>query len=193
MTQSIGATANQRMLDWINDLLHPYLIGVREEFVRRTNLVITNRHLTHYRHFGDRTWTTAKPNEVRIATLEDTGVHTTDGVLVRFLREEDIAPSNFPFAQAIVSSVKPYYLGLHGDLQGQYHYCLVQHDPMECHHEQLASYIFPGTQFDLTDSLPEKELTTQVTPFVAGSLGWLTSLPLQKTIQGIEKAKKRLG
>lgn len=193
MDKSIGVTANQRMLDWINDLLFPQIIGVRKEFVRYTNLVIANKRLTHFRHFGDRNWTVAKSDEVRVATLQDTGIHTTDETLIRFLREEDIAPSNFPFAQAITSAVRPYYLGLHGDPQAQYHYCLVQHDPMECHHEQTASYIFPGTQFDLTDSLPEKEVTTQVVPLVAGSLGWLTSLPIQKTIQGIEKAKKRLG
>jgi len=192
MDKSISVTANQRMLDWINDLLFPQIIGVRNEFVRYTNLVITNKRLTHFRHFGDRNWTVAKHNEVRVATLEDTGIHTTDETLVRFLREEYISPSNFPFAQAITAAVKPYYLGLHGDPQGQYHYCLVQHDPMECHHEQLASYIFPGTQFDLYDSLPETEVTTQVTSLVAGSLGWLIGLPLQKTIQGIEQAKKRL-
>lgn len=192
MTQPLNVSPNQRMLDWINELLFPQVVGVRNEFVRYTNLVITNKRLTHYRHFGDSNWTVAKRNEVRVATLEDTGIHTTDETLVRFLREEDIAPNNFPFAQAIAVGAKPFYLGLHGDLQGQYHYCLVQHDPMECHHEQLASYIFPGTQFDLYDLLPEKEVTTQVAPLVAGSLGWLTSLPIQKTIQGIEKAKKRL-
>ena len=54
------------------------------------------------------------------------------------------------------------------------------------------AYIFPGTQYDILDMLPEEENTNQYSPFVGGSLGWLAHLPETQTIAGITAAKKRL-
>ncbi|EKD64250.1 MAG: hypothetical protein ACD_51C00039G0001, partial [uncultured bacterium] len=61
--------------------------------------------------------------------------------------------------------------------------------PLENKGEQFLSYIFPGTQFDLTDSLPKFEKSNQYSAMVGGSLGHLAYLsPGEKTIQCITDA-----
>jgi hypothetical protein len=58
--------------------------------------------------------------------------------------------------------------------------------------KQKVAYIFPGTQMDLYDALPEIDVAW-ASPMVGGSLGWLAHLtPFEKTLDGIEAAKKRL-
>ncbi len=184
------------ILNQINSLLYPYVLGFRSEN-NCGSFVVTNTECTQMRCFGERKWYAflTTPDDKYNNRL-DVVSHTVEfgddyiaGMLPGFLKDEGI--EDHVKALVILDECNPYFLALRGDPQGQYHYCLTVTDPME-NVEQKVSYIFPETQFDLYDLLPESE-TTNPSPMVGGSLGWLAHLsPFDKTLSNIEAAKKRL-
>ncbi|HCQ30887.1 TPA: hypothetical protein DIU27_00695 [Candidatus Collierbacteria bacterium] len=175
----------------INKLLYPYILGYWSEN-NGGGVIVTNTSCTQMRGFGARKWSpfVEAPISSYNTRLEPAiENHLSDEVLKSFLNKERIV--NVEMALQIQELVKPYFLALHGDLQGQYHYCLTAKDPMTTTGKQKVAYLFPGTQYDLYDFVPDTD-DAWASPMVGGSLGWLAGLDSEKTIAGITTAKKRL-
>lgn len=182
-----------QLLVAINKLLYPYILGYWSEN-NGGGVVVTNASCTQMRGIGSRKWTTFVEAPINLynthlePAIED---HVDGAVFIDFLINEKI--EDLGRAQTLVELCKPYFLARRGDLQAQYHYCLMKSDPMESAGEQQISFIFQGTQFDMYDMVPEMETTNQYSAFVGGSLGWLAHLnPFSQTLKGIAAAKKRL-
>lgn len=175
----------------INALLFPYILGYWSE-INGGGVVVTNTRCTQMRGIGSRKWTPfvkAPINRFNTRLEPANKDHVNEEVLANFLKEECIEDP--VKALAIVELSKPYFLALRGDPQAQYHYCLIKFDPLKTKREENVAYLFPGTTFDLWDTLPKSEVTNQYSPFVGGSLGWLAHLtPFEKTLTCIETAKK---
>lgn len=180
---------------YFNQILYPFVLGFWSEN-NGGGYCVTNRECTKFRWLGERKWSDwdNNPSYPRIfneylEVVTPRGINIDWKFFLFFLKKEKIDNP----AQALFLSrlSKPYFFALHGDPQGQYHYCLTKNDPLPTTEKQKVAYIFPGTVFDLYDLLPEEELTW-ASPLVGGSLGWLAHLDSQKTIAGITAAKKRL-
>jgi hypothetical protein len=189
--------------DSINTLLYPYVLGFWSENNGGEH-VVTTRDCDRFRGLGSRRWSTftESPNNIfntrlEVVTFDDLNAVNFDstpdnvaGFYADFLKRERIE-DDFK-AMKLVEQCRPFFLALHGDLQAQHHYCLTVQDPMTTVEKQNVAYIFPGTQMDLYDALPEEEVT-RASPMVGGSLGWLAHLtPFEKTLESIATAKKRL-
>lgn len=185
------------VLNQINQLLFPYVLG----YISMNNggdFVVTNVDCSQFRSLGGRKWQTFEfaPSDFDNHRLEvvkydflNSGYFNVDGFFNYFTKQERI--ESIGTATSIVEACKPYFLALRGDLQGQYHYCIAKIDPM-VNIEQKVAFIFPGTVEDLWSELPKSE-TTNPSPMVGGSLGWLAHLtPFEKTLEGIAAAKKLL-
>lgn len=176
----------------INKLLYPYILGYWSEN-EVGGLVVTNHNCTQMRGIGSRKWTAFVEAPINFYTTHLKPAiknQVNEVVLASFLKEEGIEDQIL--ATKIVDFCKPFFLARLGDLQALYHYCLVKNDPMETGIRQKVAFLFPGTQMDLTDTLPETD-KAWASPMVGGSLGWLSQLtPFDKTIASIKAAKKRL-
>lgn len=182
----------------INKLLHPYVLGFQSDNNGGCFLV-TDTSCQYTRGFGYRKWSTfveSTPNihNVRLEVVTQDFVDSSafainENFVAWFLENEGVRDG--VHAAYIMLTCKPYILARFGDPQGQYHYCLVKSDPLKTDIQQKVAYIFPGTQMDLYDLLPETDIVS-ASPMVGGSLGWLAHLDSQKTIAGIIAAKKRL-
>ena len=192
------------ILTQINSLLYPYVLGFRSGN-GGDGFIVTNHSCNQFRAIGSRSWqhssVTLHPdtyNKLIEVVVDKTlvGKKLLDNFLKDegFIIDEDsylfLHPEN---GESIQRWSKPYFLALRGDLQSQYHYCLMKVDPMVATGEQLVAYLFPGTQFDIYDKLPKKETTNQYSPLVGGSLGWLSHLDVfGSTLSAIEAAKTHL-
>lgn len=184
---------NKLYLWFTNQLLYPQVLGFWSEN-DGGSLVVTNHDCTQMRSLGSRKWQPWDNNpsyprlyNERLELAKPT--HLSRAAFEHFLTDEGFKN---PFkAFLIVVLTRPYFIALRGDLQGQYHYCVVKKDPLS-NEKQTLAFIFPGTVEDLYDLLPEKE-TGYSFPTVGGSLGWLARLtPFSKTLNSIVAAKERL-
>lgn len=182
---------NKLYLWFINFLLNPLILGIYSGENGQELVVMRPNHL-EFRLLGSRKWQNWETNpnfgkiydnQITIATPENISF----SALTEFLFKEKI--KNPVKAFIIKRQALPYRLALQGDLQGQYHYGIVK-DLIHGNKETI-SFIFPNTQFDLYDRLPETDSGFPIL-LTGGSLGWLASLPFNKTLKGIKEAKARL-
>lgn len=186
------------ILKQINALLYPYILGYWSES-NGGGFVVTTARCDQHRSLGGRKWlplTTSAPNiyntnlEIVTQDFADRGGYViNEDFFAWFLTEEEIEDG--VRAGFIALKSLPCFLCLVGDLQGQSHYCLTVEDPMVTTQKQKVAFIFPGSQMDMYDRLPQEE-ETWASPMVGGSLGRLAHLPEAETIAGIEAAKKLL-
>lgn len=182
---------NKLYLWFINFLLNPLVLGVYSGNNGQELVVMRPNHL-EFRSIGSRKWQNWETNshygkiyenQITIATSKNVSFAS----IAEFLFKENI--KNPIKALFIQRQAIPYRLALQGDLQGQYHYGLVK--DLVHGNKETISFIFPGSQFDLYDHLPETD-SGFPTLLSGGSLGWLASLPFSKTLKGIREAKARL-